>query len=65
MNAQSLQSCVSAITWTVACQAPLFKGFSMQEHWSEFPCPLPGDISDPGIEPASPALQVDSLPLSH
>ena len=22
----------------------------------------PGDLSDPGIEPASPALQVDSLP---
>ena len=28
-------------------------------------CPLPGDIPDPGIEPESPALQVDSLPLSH
>ena len=25
----------------------------------------PGDLSDPEIEPASPALQVDSLPLSH
>ena len=25
----------------------------------------PGDLPDPGIEPASPALQADSLPLSH
>ena len=26
---------------------------------------LPGDLPDPGIEPESPALQADSLPLSH
>ena len=26
---------------------------------------LPGDLPDPGIEPGSPALQADSLPLSH
>ena len=25
----------------------------------------PGDLSDPGIEPKSPALKVDSLRLSH
>ena len=25
----------------------------------------PGDLPDPGIKPESPALQVDSLPLSH
>ena len=24
--------------------------------------PSPGDLPDPGIEPGSPALQVDSLP---
>ena len=32
------------------------------------PCPLLGDLPDPGIKPASPmapALLVDSLPLSH
>ena len=29
------------------------------------PCPLLGDLPDPGIEPHLPALQVDSLPLSH
>ena len=27
--------------------------------------PPPGDLPDPGIEPGSPALQADSLPLSH
>ena len=25
----------------------------------------PGDLPNPGIEPVSPALQADSLPLSH
>ena len=25
----------------------------------------PGDLPDPGIKPVSPALQADSLPLSH
>ena len=37
-------------------------GFSRQEYWSGFPCLLPGDLPNPGIEPSSPALQVDSLP---
>ena len=51
----------------VACQAPLSMGFSRQEYWSEFPCPPPGDLPDPGIKPTSfmsPALQEDSLPLA-
>ena len=33
--------------------------------WSELPFPSPGDLPDPGIEPMFPALQADSLPLSH
>ena len=49
-------------TWTVASQAPLSMGFSRQEYWSGLPCPPPGDLPDPGTEPRSPALQVDSLP---
>ena len=40
-------------------------GFSRQESWSELPFPSPGDLPDPGIEPSSPALQEDSLLLSH
>ena len=30
-----------------------YKGFSMQEYWSEFSCPPPGDLPDSGIEPTS------------
>ena len=32
-----------------------------QEYCSGLPCPPPGDLPDPGIEPRSPALQMDSL----
>ena len=39
--------------WTVAPQAPLSLGFSRQEYWSGLPCPPPGDLPDPGVEPAS------------
>ena len=45
--------------WTIAHQASLSMGFSKQEYWSELPCPTPGDLPDPGIEPMSlmsPAL---------
>ena len=30
--------------------------FSRQEHWSGFPFPPPGELPDPAIKPASPAL---------
>ena len=39
--------------WTVARKAPLSMGFSRQEYWSGLPCPPPGDLPDPGIEPMS------------
>ena len=45
--------------WTAARQAPLSMGFSRQGYGSGVPCPPPGDLLDPGIEPASltpPAL---------
>jgi len=41
---------------------------SRREYWSGLPCPSPGDLLDPGIKlefPAAPALQADSLLLSH
>ena len=47
-----------AAPWIVARQA-LSMGLSRQEHWSGLPFPTPGDLPDPGIEPASlisPAL---------
>ena len=37
------------------------QGFPRQEYWSGLPFPIPGDLPDSGIEPRSPALQVDSL----
>ena len=33
-----------------------------QEYWSGLPFPSPGNLPNPGIEPWSPTLQVDSLP---
>ena len=57
-----------ATLWTVAHQAPLSMEFFRQEYWSGLPFPPPGDLPDPEIKPispASPALQVDSLPMSH
>ena len=51
--------------WTVAHQAPLSIGFTQQEYWSGLPCPSPGRLPNPGIKPGSPALQADSLLLSH
>ena len=31
-------------------------GFPRQEYWSGLPFPSPGDLPDPGMELASPAL---------
>ena len=48
-----------ATLWTVALQTPLSMGFSRKEYWSGLPCPPPGDLPDPGMEPVSlksPAL---------
>ena len=61
--------CVLAQSCLILCdpmdyrthQAPLSLGLSRQEYWSGLPFPLLGDLPDPGIEPRSSALQVDSL----
>ena len=55
----------SVTPWTVASQAPLSMELSRQEYWSRLPFLSLGDLPDPGIKPTSPALQADSLPLSH
>ena len=44
----------SATPWTVAQLAPLSMRFSRQESWSGLPCPPPGNLPHPGIEPTSP-----------
>ena len=75
-NGQCVRACVLSrfsfvqlfvTLWTVAPQSPLSMGFSRQEYWNELPCPPPGDLPYPGIEPAfllSPAL-AGSSPLCH
>ena len=63
MCAKLLQSCPTLFD-PVALQAPLFMGFSRQEHRSGLPCPPPGDLPDPGIKPSfarSPHWQAGSL----
>ena len=37
----------------IACQALLCVGFCRQVYWSGLPCPSPGALPHPGIEPAS------------
>ena len=64
------QPCLFATLWTVAPESSVHGIFSVlcpwrlsrQENWSGLPCPPPGDLSNPGIKPRSPALQADSLP---
>ena len=46
----------SVTPWTVTHQVPWSVGFYRQEYWGGLLCPFPGDLSDSGIEPASPAL---------
>ena len=51
--------------WTVARQAPLSVEFSSQEYWIGLSFPTPGDLPNLGIEPESPPLQANSLPLHY
>ena len=66
-DAVQSRGCVTAsfvTPQTVAHQTPVHR-ISRQEYWSGLPFPSPGDLPDPGIEPASPAWQGDSLLLNH
>ena len=68
MCAKSLQSCRTLVSlWTVSCQVPLSMGFSRQEYWSGLPCPPPGDLPNPEMEPTdvtSPVLADVFFPTS-
>ena len=58
-------SFVSDSFWVHGCQPTRLLcpwGFSREENQIGLPCPLPGDIPNPGIEPRSPTLWADSLP---
>ena len=51
------KSCLTlVIPWTIAHQAPLSMGIPRQEYWHGLPFPSSGDLPDPRINPASPAL---------
>ena len=61
VHAKSLWSCptLKPHGLYVAHQAPLSMGFAWHKYWSGLPFPPPGDLPNPGIEPASlmsPAL---------
>ena len=60
MHAKSFQLCPTLCNpLDAAHQAPLSIGSSKQEYWSGLPCPSPGGLPDPGMEPeslTSPAL---------
>ena len=47
------------------CSLPGFSvhGISQARLLEPVVTPSPGDLPDPGIEPVSPALQIDSLPV--
>ena len=66
----SVGSNLFATPRTVACQAPLSREFSRQEHQSGLPFPPPGDLPHPGGQGEESLFhllhwQVDSLPLHH
>ena len=50
-----------ATLWTIAHHAPLSMGFFQTGMLEWIAVPPPGDLPDPGIEPASPSLQADPL----
>ena len=60
MHAKSLQSCPTLCDpMNHSLPASSVHGILRQEYWGGLPCPPPGDLPDPGIEPASlmsPAL---------
>ena len=66
MSGKSLQSCPAL--WDLMDRSPSgssVHGILQQEYWSGLPRPPPGDLPDPGIEPASLSLlhwQAGSLP---
>ena len=64
-SAASVVSKLFEALWTVAHQAPQTMRFSRQEYQSSCHALLQGIFHHPGMEPASPALQADSLLLSH
>ena len=60
------QSCLTlAIPWVMAQQASLSRVFSMQEYCSGLPCPPPGHLLNPGLNPGVPHYRWIPYHLSH
>ena len=53
--------CCCCCCWVASVVSNSVHGISRLEHWRVLPFPSPGDLTNPGVEPGSPALQVDSL----
>ena len=53
VHPKSLQTCPTLCDH-MDCSLPDFSvcGILQQEYWNGLPCPPPGDLPDPGIEPA-------------
>ena len=67
MHAKSLQSCLTLCN-LMDCNLPGSWSMDSPGKRSGLSCPSPGGLPDPGVEPessAAPALQAESLPLSH
>ena len=59
----AIQPCPAPVTLgTSALQAPLSVEFSRQEYWHGLPFPPLQDLPNPGMEPASPALEGGFFP---
>ena len=54
-----LSACNSLLSHVQLFVTPSME-FSRPEYWNGQPFPSPGDLTNPGIEPRSPALQADS-----
>ena len=68
MNNMRVCLFVCAHAHSLQSWAPQSIEFFRQENWSEFPCPPPVDLHNPGIKPespVSPALEENSLLMSH
>ena len=61
MHAKSLQSCPTLCDpMNHSLPGSSVHGILRQEYWGGLPCPPPGDLPDPGIEPTvlmSPAMR--------
>ena len=56
------QSCLNCDPMDCSPPGSPVLGILQARPWNELPFPSLGDLPDPGIEPRSPALQVDSSP---